>query len=308
VREHLRYPQDLFTVQTGVFGDYHITNPSTFYQGNQRWLRSPDPNSSNTISGGGGGSSQRSTGRSVKINATSPRQDPYYLYIRLPQDAHESFLIIQPYVPVSRGNQQTRLSSFMTAKSDPSEYGKLESFVMPLGRTVQGPVQVANSIDSDDVLAKEFTQLDQRGSRVEKGNIQLIPVGDSIIYIQPIFVQRESLGRPQFQFVVAFVQNKDPVFATTVNDAINKLFNIQPTTPTEPTTPPDGTATVTELLNQAFDKFTAADDALKNGDLEAYARLEAQGRDLVEQARTKLKAGDTTSSSGTTDTQQASAK
>jgi hypothetical protein len=301
IRAHLRYPEDLFTVQADVYGKYHVTDARRFYRQSERWLRSPDPIAAAPIVGSTG---RQSTTRSREILATTERQEPYYLYIRLPEDEEASFLLMQPFVPVSEG-QQTRLSSFMTAKSDPQNYGQLELFVMPSSLTVQGPAQVANAIGSDQVLSAQFSLLNQDDSSLVRGNLQLIPVGDSIVYIQPIFVQRKSLGYPQFQFVVAFTENRTPAQGETVAEALDNLFDGEttgePTEPTEPTTPSDGSDSVADLLAQAADKFNAADAALRANNLELYARLEKEGRALVAQARAKLdEQGSTPSTTSTT--------
>lgn len=280
IRAHLRYPEDLFQLQSNVFSKYHVTNTSSFYAGTERWLLSPDPNAvlGQTVTP----TTARGSQRAVQITATTPRQQPYYLYIRLPGDTHENFLILQPFVPVSQDNQQTRLVSFMTAKADPGTYGQLQAFVMPQGANVTGPVQVANNIQSNPALSQQFTLLSQGGSDIIKGNIQLIPVGNSLVYVQPIFVQSSSNGYPQFRFVVVFTQGKNPVFDSTVNAALNDLFNggvsptpTAPTTPsgsTTPTTVPSssGSPTVQSLLNQAAQQLTAANTALRNGDLSTY--------------------------------------
>ncbi len=290
LRAHLRYPENLFKLQSDVFSKYHVTNTSAFYAGTGRWLLSPDPNS--VLGATVTPTTNRGTQRAPEITATTQRQDPYYLYIRLPGDTRENFLLLQPFVPVSQNNQQTRLSSFMTAKSDPANYGQRQAFVMPQGSDVNGPVQVAN-------------------------NIQLIPVGNSIVYVQPIFVQqnpqqgyRNSIvyvqpifvqqgtqqGYPVFKFVVVFTQGKNPVFSLTgVNDALAKLFGgvsltpATPTTPSTPTTP--GNPTVQSLLTQAAQKFTDADTALKAGDLATYQTDIRQGEDLVRRAQSALNGG-----------------
>lgn len=289
LRAHLRFPENLFQLQSNVFATYHVQNTSAFYAGTERWLLSPDPNA--VLGATVTPTTARGTQRAPEISATTPRQDPYYLYIRLPGDTHESFLILQPFVPVSQNNAQTRLVSFMTAKSDPSDYGQIQAFVMPQGVTVNGPVQVANSIQSDQTLAQKFTLLSQQGSAVVKGNIQLIPVGDSIVYVQPIFVQQSSQqGYPQFRFVVVFTQNKNPVGDVTVNAALNDLFNgaAPITTPTTPTTPTPSNSTVQSLLNQAAQQFSAAQTALRNGDLATYqADIQAAQND-VQQAQQAL--------------------
>ena len=210
----------------------------------------------------------------------------------------ESFLILQPFVPVSQNNAQTRLVSFMTAKSDPGNYGQIQAFVMPQGSTVNGPVQVANSIQSDQNLAQQFTLLSQQGSAVVKGNIQLIPVGDSIVYVQPIFVQQSTQqGYPQFRFVVVFTQGKNPVSGPTVNAALNALFSgtSAPATPTTPATPtpstPSTSTNVQSLLNQASQQFANAQTALRNGDLATYQADITAAQNLVQQAQNALAAG-----------------
>ncbi len=295
LRAHLRYPENLFQLQSDVFSKYHVTNTSSFYAGTERWLLSPDPNAvlGSTVAP----TTARGTQRAPEITATTPRQQPYYLYIRLPGDARENFLILQPFVPVSQNNQQTRLVSFMTAKSDPGSYGQIQAFVMPQGANINGPVQVANNIQSDTNLSQQFTLLSQGGSEVVKGNIQLIPVGSSLIYVQPIFVQQSSQGYPKFRFVVVFAQGKNPVFDQTVNAALNDLFQgvasspggttpATPTTPASPTTPPN--ATVQSLLNQAAQQFAAADAALRNGDLATYQQDIAAAKASVAAAQQAL--------------------
>jgi len=311
---HLRYPEDLFKLQSDVFSKYHVTQARRFYTGNERWLLSPDPTS---VVGSIPTASPRSTtaqGRSPEISATTKRQDPFYLYIRLPGEDRESFLILQPFVPVSKDNQQTRLVSFMTAKSDPRDYGELDAFVMPQGEQVLGPVQVAANINKDTTISQRITLLDQRGSEVISGNVQLIPVGDSIVYVQPFFTVASSgtNGFPQFQFVAVLVQDRAPVIGATVADALAQLFGDEPETqPQTPdtTTPatPDG-QTVDELLAQATDKFAAADTALRDGDLGTYQRLVKEAQALVAQAQAILDgtAGSTTTTTTTSPAAQAS--
>src|SRR5262245_58574787 len=244
LKDHLRYPEDIFRVQTDVYGKYHVLGARRFFQGSERWLISPDPN--DAISGAAtitspATSSRTANGRAPEIKATSKRQDPYYLYIRLPNDQTDSFLMPQSFVPVSQNNQQLRLVSFLTAKSDRGDYGKMESFVMPqdIG-AVEGPVQAALQINQNPTISSQFTLLNQQGSRLIKGTVQLIPVGNSIVYVQPIYIEGESVSRfPLFQFVAVFTQNRDPVLATSLNGALEQLFS----TPPEASTPNSGTVT-----------------------------------------------------------------
>jgi hypothetical protein len=292
LRDHLRYPEDLFRLQSDQFSKYHVTDERRFYQGNANWLLSPDPGSGTidaaTLDTSG---AQSTSDEPQDATSTSRRMDPYYLYITLPGEADPSFLILQPFVPVSENNKQTRLVSFMVAKSDPDTYGEMTAFEMPQDETVLGPVQVDNEINSTAEISRQLTLLDQRGSSVIQGSLQLIPVGDSIVYIRPLYVQGSGAsGFPQFRFVVVFTEDKEAVLGSSVEDGLNQLFGLAPSpetptdeTPTDEPTPTGGD--VEALLDEAAQKFNDAQDALANGDLGRYQQLINEVGDLIEQAR-----------------------
>ena len=309
LRAHLRYPEDLFRVQTEVFGDYHVTEADTFYQGNAKWLLSPDPNTD--VVGGTDvdtpGTDPAPTEEPQAATSTSRRMEPYYLYIKLPGDQTESFLMLQPFVPVSADNAQTRLVSFMTAKSDPADYGELQAFEMPQGRTVQGPVQIDNDINSEPEISSQISLLNREGSSVIPGSLQLIPVGESIVYIRPYFVQGTGESSfPEFRFVVVSNANPEdqPVLANSVQEGLNELYPelglSEPETgpegaeplPDEGEPPPDeedqAPADVQELLDQAAQAFADAEAALMAGDLAEYQRLVDEAANLVERAQDLL--------------------
>lgn len=309
VREHLRYPEDLFTVQSDMYGSYHVEDPTTFYQQNRKWLRSPDPNT---------GGLEVPLGQDAVVEdeaaveegatpeaatSTSPRMNPYYLLIRPPGAATEEFVILQPFVPVSAGNRQTRLSSFLMASSDPANYGQLRSFVMPDGETVWGPAQVANEINTNETIAERFTLL-SRGGRLLQGSLQLIPVGNSILYVRPIYLQGETgAAFPRFQFVAVFAQDKSPVIASTVDQALCMLFDVpcpedtdplpdpdldpeepaEPTEPTEPTEP--GELSGDALMDEIITVFDQAEEARLRGEFDEYYRLITRLGELIDQLR-----------------------
>jgi uncharacterized membrane protein (UPF0182 family) len=316
LKDHLRYPEDLFRLQSEVYAKYHVVEARRFFQGSERWLISPDPNeaisATAVVENNPQTNTQTNTGRAPEIRATSKRQDPYYLYIRLPGDDRESFMMLQSFVPVSENNRQLRLVSFLTAKADRRNYGRLESFVMPQGQLVDGPVQAALRINQDAGISERFTLLDQRGSRIIRGNIQLIPVGSSIIYVQPIYVENEGAARfPVYQFVAVYAQGRDPVLASSMNEALATLFpatagEVSPPATTPPaTTPPPTTApgtpeTVENLLAQAAQKFDDAETALRNGDLGRYQALVKEAAGLVRKAQQLLATGSTAAPSTTT--------
>jgi uncharacterized protein len=318
IRQHLRYPEDLVKAQSATFGRYHVTEPRRFYDGSSKWLVSPDPGSgviaSNEITAlTAGDTLPSSSNQPQSATSTGRRIDPFYLNIRLPgQDEH--FIILEPFVPVSSGNSQTRLVSFLTANSDPSQYGQLQAFVMPQGETVNGPVQVNNAILRTPAVSTAITLLNQQGSSVIQGSMQLIPVGNSIVYVRPFYAQGRGTGSfPQFQFVVVYSQGSGNAFCgQTVQDGLNQLLgltdatacsisaptsgnvgNTTTTTTTPPTTPttspvttvPPSTGSVQDLLNQAAAKLDQAQAALTAGDLGQYQALVNEAKQLVKQAQ-----------------------
>jgi uncharacterized membrane protein (UPF0182 family) len=326
IRAHLRYPEDLMKSQSAMFGRYHVTEPKRFYDGSAKWLVSPDPGSgaigSDILSTLDSGGTAASTGTPQSATSTGKRIDPYYLNIRLPGESKEHFYVLTPFVPVSSGNSQTRLVSFLAANSDPGQYGKLQAFVMPQGQNVNGPVQVNNAIIRTPAISTAITLLNQQGSSILQGSMQLIPVGDSLLYVRPFYAQgRGASDYPQFQFVVVYAQGQGAFCAPTVDDGLQQLIKVksplttcsvsagaqsggtgsgsptttttpQTTSPTTPTTTaPAATGSSASYINQAATAYQQAQDALKAGDFTKYATLIQQVGTFVQQAQTAAGAG-----------------
>ncbi len=320
LRDHLRYPEDQFKVQANMFGRYHVNEPRRFYDASAKWLVSPDPGSGQvtdletTI---GGSSTASANAAPQAASSSGKRIDPYYLYLKLPDATSEHFIAIEPFVPVSSGNSINRLASFLTANSDRGQYGKLESFEMPQGSSALGPVQVANQINSTSAISQQITLLGRGNSRIIAGSLQLIPVGNSIVYVRPFYVRGTGTGSyPKFQFVAVFTDGAGAVCDQTVNGALDQIFLAAPappscgalsgsssitpdnngtTTTTRPsgsttTTAPPTTGSVQDLLNQAADDFNKAQTALAQRDLATYQSLVNQAQALIEQARQQLAA------------------
>ncbi|MDQ1508000.1 MAG: uncharacterized protein QOD57_5727 [Actinomycetota bacterium] len=293
--DHLRYPEDMFRVQSDRFADYHVTDPTTFYQNSRRWAVAQDP-------GSGVLSSSQTTAPPApqpgRPTATTPsrrtRMAPYYLQMRLPGQAKEGFLILQPFVPVATGDQElTNLSSFMVAKSDPAEYGRLEAYTMPVGSVVPGPDQINAIINSTPEFSRQRTLLDARGSELVQGSLLVVPVEQSLLYVRPLYIEGTGDTKlPEFKFLVAVYGNK-AVIGDSLPAALAQLFpdlgQPPPTIDNGPAPPPGGGTTATgdvpSLLGQAETAYNDAQTALKNGDLSAYQKAVDKMADLIRQSR-----------------------
>jgi uncharacterized membrane protein (UPF0182 family) len=216
---------------------------------------------------------------------------PYYLLMELPDEDTLSFLLMQPFTPADRPN----MSAFMVAKSGPLEdYGKIIEYTMPSDRQIDGPGQVGDFIDQDPIVSAEFTLLGQVGSDVVKGNLLVIPIDDSLLYIQPIYLAADTTagGIPQFKRVVAAFESQIEI-ADTLDGVLIKLFGENDGTPPdvgepEPGENPDQGGTVEEqvarLLSQADIALGQAELALRSGDLAGYQEKVDEARGYISQA------------------------
>ena len=282
--EHLRYPQDLFRVQGQLYLEYHVTDPNELFSGNDAWSLPADPATIDrdpASLGAGllfGDSLDQTTGR----YAYRAEILPYYLLTKLPGEDDLSYLLLQPFTPGDRRN----MSAFLVADSTPGRYGRLIDYRMPQGQLVDGTEQVGQRIDQDADISSQFTLWDNQGSVVIKGDLLVVPIEDSILYIQPIFLEAEGGGIPEFRRVI--VVYRDQVeWSETLDGALDLVFGEgdDPTEPSEPPEPtPDG-GTVEELLDQAADAFAAADRALTAGDLAEYQRWVDEAERLISEAQ-----------------------
>jgi uncharacterized membrane protein (UPF0182 family) len=326
LRAHWRYPEDMFRVQTNMYGRYHIDDPSTFYEKTSAWSVAADPGSSIT------GSTVQTTSQLLTGQARTPeRIEPYYQLMRLPGEDKESFVMSRPFVPFSDTGDRQQLASFMVAKSDPDDYGKLIVYEMPSEDDIDGPALANSRVTSNQEIASRLNLLNQGGSRATLGNMLLVPVNDSILYVRPVYVSSETNPVPLRRFVIVVTGNQVSM-ADTLRQAILDLFpNADPqtfeaervdpelpegaedtplsttTTTTTPggsstTTvpPPGGDASVDELLTAADQAFADADAALREGDLATYQEKVREAQRYVDQALQILSAQSSPTTSPTT--------
>jgi uncharacterized membrane protein (UPF0182 family) len=324
LEEHFRYPQDLFKAQTDQYAIYHMDDPRQLYNKEDIWDVAPQPTAGavptpNTV---GPTTSVRGNdgGRADTLAGTGDPIEPLYLTMGLPgEDEGQQFVLTRPFVPRQRNNL---LSAFMVAKSDPGSYGELVVYETPTDRVVPSPTQIATQIESNTEISRVFTLLDARGSAVIRGQLQLIPIEESIIWVRPIYVEGTGESSfPRFRFLVVSYGERS-VLAQDIEDGLAQLFEgaepavdlpdetggdgvepppttPEPTAPTAPgTTAPEPPAElpddVTELLRLAAEAFDAADEALRAGDTVEWARRVEEAKGYVERAAEIAEASTTT--------------
>jgi uncharacterized protein len=315
LRSHLRYPEDLLNVQTAAYGRYHITQPLAFYNATNAWNVSPSAGSGSPNQALPTTFTTNAQGNVTSANVT--RMAPIYELFKVPGQSQESFNLVDAFVPVSQGDQIQTMSAFMVAGSDPGQYGKLTVFQTP---PIDGPALVDADISADQKISSQISLLNQNGSSVELGTLQFVPVGDSMLYFRPFYVESSRNPFPKLDYYVvvyAGAQGQSQVaFDTTLTAALQDLFQVSlsPTSPSSPTTPqPTGPATVSQkvqsLIAQANTDFQQAQTDLKAGNFAAYGTdvTNLQGvLQQLQQATASSKASSSTSgkakSSATTTT------
>lgn len=194
VREHLRYPEDLFKIQADVFTTYHMTDPRVFYNKEDQW-QLPGENQGGT------------------------KMSPFYVLMRLPGEKREDFLLMIPFTPLGKSN----MIGWMAAKSDPADYGQRVVYRFPKQRLTLGPDQVSARVNQDPAISPQLSLWNQRGSSVIFGNMLVIPIRNSIVFVQPVYLQAEQTAIPELTRVIVSYADKvamEPDLAT----ALVKVF------------------------------------------------------------------------------------
>ena len=264
--DHIRYPEDLFTIQSDMYRDYHMTDPRVFYADEDPWVIPSDSSTTPRVA----------TLRGEFTEIGFKPMLPYYLLMSLPGESDLSYLIFQPFNPENRPNMQ----SFLVADADPENYGQLIDFRLPKGEFVDGPSQVATRINQDPDISQIFTLLDQQGSSVIKGNLFVVPINQSILYYQPIYLQGEQNPLPEFKFVVVVFQDRI-IMEESLSEALASVFGGD--FATEIVEDSEGESAL-ELLEKATKAFEKAQQELQNGNLGLYQNLVEQAQQYVDLA------------------------
>ena len=216
LRSHIRYPQDFFSIQSERLLTYHMTDPQVFYNREDLWQI---PN---------------------EIYGSEQQQvEPYYLITKLPQGQSEEFILLLPFKPVQRAN----LIAWLAARSDGQEYGKLLLYEFPKQQLVYGTEQIEALINQDPLISQQISLWNRQGSKVIQGNLLVIPIERSLLYVEPLYLEAEQNSLPTLVRVIVAYNNRI-VMAETLEQALAAIFQQKrPTTPAivrpvqEPTSP-----------------------------------------------------------------------
>ncbi|MEF8854332.1 MAG: UPF0182 family protein [Haloarculaceae archaeon] len=254
LQEHIRYPEDAFRVQAQQYLTYHMKEPQVFYNKEDAW-RIPN---------------EVTRGEEISM-------EPYYIIMTFPGQEEPEFVMVQPYIPEGRQN----MIGWLAARSDPAEYGTLKSFLFSKQRLIFGPMQIESRIDQDADISQQITLWSESGSRVIRGNLLAIPIEDTIIYIEPLFLEsREEGALPELKRVILAHGNR-----VTMQPSLEQALAVM-LGAAEPEAPGPGTgAGLTEdQLERAQTLYEEAQTALQEGEFATYAqRIEDLGA-LLESA------------------------
>ncbi|KQC04586.1 MAG: hypothetical protein APR53_09795 [Methanoculleus sp. SDB] len=245
LREHIRYPQGIFEIQAFLYATYHMNDPRVFYNREDQWVF-PDE---------------------VYRGSRQP-MEPYYIIMKLPGEQTEEFILMLPFTPRGKEN----MIGWMAARSDPTHYGELIVYQFSKQELTYGPMQIEARIDQDTEISQDITLWSQSGSSVLRGNTLIIPIENSIIYVEPLYLEATEKGTlPQLQRVIV-AYNDRLTMQETLADALDVIFGEGAGTGTGEETTPPITAGDAEKLAKIAELYDRAQRALAGGDLGLYQR------------------------------------
>jgi hypothetical protein len=256
LQRHVRYPVDLLTLQGLVYAKYHMTDPSVFYNQEDLWVRATE-----------------------KYYGDIRYVSPYYVMWRPPHEEKLQFVLIQPFTPKNR----QVLIGWIAGMCDGENYGRFLAYKFPKERRVLGPQQVETKIDQDRYLSGQLTLWDQRGSTVIRGNVLALPMGETILYVEPIYLRAETAAYPELRLVIAMHED-DLAYAETFDKALEKLLTEGEGGAMEPAGPAAVGATQRQLIERAHQAFQ--DYLEKTGS--KHFEAASQALDRLEQSLQRL--------------------
>src|SRR5712692_1417655 len=268
LQKHIRYPEDLFLIQAQVYRAYHMDAPEVFYNREDLWQFPREPAGIDSVRGGAGA-----------------KMAPYYINMRLPGEARAEFFLMLPMVPSQREN----MIAWLAARCDQPGYGKLIAYEFPKDKLVFGPFQIEARINQNTDISRQISLWNQMGSRVIRGNLLVVPIENSILYVSPLYLRAETGQLPELKRVIA-AYGDHVVMDETLPGALAALFKETAPASPPPASPPPGASAKTSLAGpeadrarEALSHYNGAMEQLKSGNWAGFgAELDAL-RPLLEE-------------------------
>jgi hypothetical protein len=239
LKRHIRYPQDIFSIQTVMYSTYHMQDPQIFYNKEDQWdIPFVIMGSANT---------------QITIK-------PYHIIMKLPGEDKEEFILMLPFTPRNKNN----LSAWMVARSDGKHYGKMIVYKFPKDRLVYGPKQIMARINQNPEISRQISLWDQRGSEVIQGTLLIIPIEGALIYVQPLYLRAETGKIPELKRVIVAYENRIAM-GKTLDIALSKIFG-----KIEAPKPSKEGITLKDLTQKAIEHYELAIKAQRNGNWALY--------------------------------------
>ena len=272
LESHIRYPADYYSIQSGMLRNYHMTNPTDFYNRENVWEIPVE----------------KYSGKEIPV-------EPYYVTMQLPDRDKPEFILNQPFTPYNRRN----MVGWLAARNDGENYGKLQLFSFPRGQLIAGTGQVDAYIDQDPTISQQLSLWSQGGSSVVRGNLLTIPINNKILYVEPLFILSDSGSIPELRRVILYY-NDTLVMESSLDLALTKLFGktkeegnkpvpTTPETPTTPTTPgtpstpegPTSALSLPELASKINEVYLNQQQAAREGRWADFGTYGEQLKELM---------------------------
>ncbi|CFW96573.1 Uncharacterised protein family UPF0182 [Syntrophomonas zehnderi OL-4] len=262
LKAHIRYPEDMFSIQAEIYRNFHISDPWVFYNKEDSWVL---PNEI--------------------VEGKETILKPYYIIMRLPGEAKEEYILMLPYTPNGRNN----MIAWMCARMDGDNYGKKLVYRFPKQETVYGPMQIESRINQNPEISSQLALWNRGGSSTYRGNILVIPINNSILYIEPLYLQAQASKMPELKRVIAAYGNT-VVMEENLENALVKIFGGQLNKPQEPPEEPSGDTAFdqTQLTKLARKYYDQANQALKQGDWAGYGENLKKLNDVIKEMEKHL--------------------
>ena len=269
IKAHIRYPHTLFSIQADVYGKYHMEDVKVFYQNEDIW-----------------DVSHEIYGREER------KMVPNCFMLKLPGEDSAEFVSMLPYSPASKQN----MTALLLARNDGEDYGELVLYRFPKSRTVYGPMQIEAQIDQNTEISKEFSLWKQSGSTYKRGDLFVIPIGTSLLYVEPVYLEATNQAIPEVKRVIVAYQDKI-AYEATLGEALMSLFGGEAGdtgNKIEGIGDDEGDANedVKSLIKKAQNAYDKAIEAQKNGDWEGYGKYINQLANYLTKLQNESGAGD----------------